>query len=157
MRIEKRKSNSLLASASFLLVSLISYEIESLMGGPSPDLCGQNVKGDNKGHFTHEAESPWPLHFKHSHCWKGGAGPSCFTLRLRDRRSKWMPRWMKSMHEFLHGIGWIMYHGHWDWFQKSPLGVSPNTKPGDHGTPNAHNRWFILFYHTWGPPWIEIY
>ena len=58
MMIEKRKINSLLASASFLLVSLISYEIESLMGGPSPDLCGQNVKGDNKGHFTHEAESP---------------------------------------------------------------------------------------------------
>ena len=23
-----------------------------------------------KGHFTHETESPWPLHFKHSHWWK---------------------------------------------------------------------------------------
>jgi hypothetical protein len=23
-----------------------------------------------KGHFTHEIESRWPLHFKHSHWWK---------------------------------------------------------------------------------------
>jgi hypothetical protein len=23
-----------------------------------------------KGHFTHESESLWPLHFKHSHWWK---------------------------------------------------------------------------------------
>ena len=23
-----------------------------------------------EGHFTHETESPWPLHFKHSHWWK---------------------------------------------------------------------------------------
>ena len=24
----------------------------------------------NKSHFTHETESPWPLHFKRSHWWK---------------------------------------------------------------------------------------
>ena len=24
----------------------------------------------NQGHFTHETESPWPLHFKHSDWWK---------------------------------------------------------------------------------------
>ena len=24
----------------------------------------------NKGHFTHETENLWPLHFKHSHWWK---------------------------------------------------------------------------------------
>ena len=23
-----------------------------------------------KGHFTHEAEGPWPIHFKHSHWWR---------------------------------------------------------------------------------------
>ena len=33
----------------------------------------------------------------------------------------------------------------------------PNIKPGDHGTPNAHNRWFILFHHVWGPAWMEIH
>jgi hypothetical protein len=34
----------------------------------------------------------------------------------------------------------IMLHGHLDYFQKPPLGGKPNTKLGDHGTLNAHNR-----------------
>ena len=50
-----------------------------------------------------------------------------------------------------------MFHGHLDYFWKSSLGGRPNTKPGDHGTPNVHNRWFILFYHMWGHTWIEIH
>jgi hypothetical protein len=51
-----------------------------------------------------------------------------------------------------------MCHGHLDNFQKTPLGGRPHTKTlGDHGTPNTHNRWFILFYHVWGPKWIEIH
>ena len=50
-----------------------------------------------------------------------------------------------------------MFHGYLDYFQKPLLGGRSNTKPGDHGTPNAHNRWFILFYHVWGPAWIEIH
>ena len=44
-----------------------------------------------------------------------------------------------------------MFHGHLDSFQKPPLGGRPNTKPGDHGTPNPHNCRFILFEHVWGP------
>ena len=44
----------------------------------------------------------------------------------------------------------------WNAF-KPPLGSRPNTKPGDHGTLNAHNCWCILFYHGWGPKWIEIH
>ena len=44
-----------------------------------------------------------------------------------------------------------MFHGHLDYSQKSPLGGRPNNKPGDHGTLNARNRWFILFYHVWRP------
>ena len=50
-----------------------------------------------------------------------------------------------------------MFHGHLDYFQKSPFGGKPNTKPGDHGTPNAHNRWFILLYHVWRSTWIKIH
>jgi hypothetical protein len=50
-----------------------------------------------------------------------------------------------------------MFCGHLDYFQKPPLEGRPNTKLGNHGTPNTHNRWFILFYHTWGPTWIEIH
>ena len=38
-----------------------------------------------------------------------------------------------------------MFHGHLDHFQKPSLGGWPHTKSGDHGTPNAHNRWLILF------------
>ena len=79
--------------------------------------------------------------------------------RLRDQWSMWMLRmdgWMKSLHGFLFGIKWIMFHGRLDCFQKSPLGGRPNTKPGDHGILNAHNRWLLLFYHVWGPTRIEI-
>ena len=43
---------------------------------------------------------------------------------------------------------------HSDYFSKSPLEGRPNIKPGDPGTPNAHNHWYILFYHVWGPAWI---
>jgi hypothetical protein len=50
-----------------------------------------------------------------------------------------------------------MFHGHLDYFQNPPLGGRSNTKPADHGTPNAHNRWSILFYHVWRPAWIEIH
>jgi hypothetical protein len=46
------------------------------------------------------------------------------------------------------GMEWIMFHGHSDYFQKPALGGRRSTKPGDHGIPNAHNRWFILFYHV---------
>ena len=50
-----------------------------------------------------------------------------------------------------------MFHGHLDYFQWPPLGGRPTTKPGDHGTPNAHNRCFILFYHVWWLTWIEVH
>ena len=64
---------------------------------------------------------------------------------------------MQSLHGFLHGFKWIMFHGHLDYFQKQPLGGKLNIKPEHHGTPNAHNRCIILFYHVWEPAWIEIH
>jgi hypothetical protein len=64
-------------------------------------------------------------------------------------------RWMESLHGFLHGIKWIMFHGHLDYLQKPPLGGRPNTKLGDHGTLNAHNSWINLFHYVWGPAWIK--
>jgi hypothetical protein len=45
----------------------------------------------------------------------------------------------------------------WIIFQQPPLGGRPNTKPGDHGTPNAHILWWITFYQAWGPAWIKIH
>ena len=50
-----------------------------------------------------------------------------------------------------------MFHGHLDCFQEPPLESRPNTKLGDHGTPNTHNRWLVIFYHVWGPTWIKIH
>ena len=61
------------------------------------------------------------------------------------------------MDSFLHGIKWTVFHGHSNYFQKPPLGGRPNKKPGDHGTPNAHDRWFVLYYHVWRPTWIKIH
>ena len=80
-----------------------------------------------------------------------------FTLPLRDQHSKWLQDGCKVYTDSLHGIKWIMCHGHLDYFQKPPLGGRPNTKLGDHGTPNTHNRWFILFYHVREPACIEIH
>ena len=37
-------------------------------------------------------------------------------------------RWIKSLHGFLHGIEWIMFHAHLDYSQKAPFGRMPNTK-----------------------------
>ena len=48
----------------------------------------------------------------------------------------------------------INNHGHLDYFQRPPLGRRPNTKSGDHGTPNTHDHWFILFHYVWGPAWM---
>jgi hypothetical protein len=67
-----------------------------------------------KGHFTHKTESPWPIHFKHSHwckrwsrsnfashCTWGTNGICEYTIDV-------------SLHGFLHGIKWIMLFDVWD-------------------------------------------
>jgi hypothetical protein len=109
-----------------------------------------------KGHFTHETESPWPLHFKHSYWWKRRSW-SKFAASHSAWGTNWVYKWMqdgcKNLHGFLHGIEWTMFHGHLDYSQRLPLGG--RSKLGDHGTPNAHNCWFILFYRVWGPAWIK--
>jgi hypothetical protein len=109
-----------------------------------------------KGHFTHETESPWPVHSKHSHWWKrrsrskvashyaGGINGVCECKM--DVNSTWIPTYMASNGSCFM-VNCII-------FKKPLVGGRPNTKPGDHGTPNAHNRWFILFHHVWRPAWI---
>ena len=71
---------------------------------------------------------------------KGGAGPSSLHTTLEGPTEYMNARWMSSLHGFLRGIKWIMFHGHLDYFQKPPFGGRSNIKLGDHGTPNAHNR-----------------
>jgi hypothetical protein len=87
---------------------------------------------------------------------KGRAGPILLHTILRDQRSMWMQDGCKVyMDGFQHGIKWIMSCGQLEYFQKPPLGGRPNTKLWDHDSPG--NRWSILFYHLWGPLWIEIH
>ena len=71
---------------------------------------------------------------------KGGAGPSSLYTTLEGPTEYMNARWTSSLHVFLHGIEWIVFHGHLDYFLKPPFGDGPNTKPGDHGTPKSHNR-----------------
>ena len=91
------------------------------------------------GHFTHEIESPWPLHFKYSHWWKRRSR-SKFTLqcargtirvseRTMDAKFTWMPTW--------HPIGsCFIFIG---LFSKTAFGGRPNRKPGDHDNPLIHS------------------
>ena len=88
---------------------------------------------------------------------KGGASPSSLHTTLEGPTECVNARWMWSLHGFLHGTQQITFHGHLDSSQKLPLGGTPNTKPEDHTTPNASNRWFILFFHVWRPTRIKIY
>ena len=88
---------------------------------------------------------------------KGKACPSSLHTMLEGPMEYVNARWMWSLHGFLQGIKWIMFHGNLDYFQKPRLWSRPNTKPWDSGTPNTHNHWFILVYHVWGPAWIDIH
>ena len=80
-----------------------------------------------------------------------------FTLRLRDQRSMWMQDRCKVHIDSCMASNDSCFMVTWTMFKKPPLGGRLNTKPGDHGTLNTHNNWFILFYHAWGPAWIEIH
>ena len=53
----------------------------------------------------------------------------------------WVPTW--------HQMGQVSWSR--GLFKNPPLGSRPNTKPRDFGTPNAHHRWIIPYYHMWGP------
>jgi hypothetical protein len=91
---------------------------------------------------------------------KGGAGPSSLLHTTLEGPTKGVCECKTDVKSngFLHGIKWIMFHGHLDYFQKPPLGGRPHTKSlGANGTPNTHNCCFILFYHVWRPAWIEIH
>ena len=65
----------------------------------------------NKGHFTHETESPFPLHFKHSHWWKTQSRfkfASHYTWGTNgvceckiDVKSTWIPTWHQMDHVFM--------------------------------------------------------
>ena len=68
-----------------------------------------------------------------------------YTPRLKDQRSMLMQDGCKVHMDSYVASNESCFMVTWDYFQKPPFGGRPNTKPEDHGTPNAHNR---LFYHV---------
>ena len=80
-----------------------------------------------------------------------------FTLHLRDQRSMWMHDGCKPYMNSYMALSGSCIMVHLDYFQKPPLGHRPDTKLGNHGTPNAQNHWLILLYHAWGPTWINFH
>ena len=90
---------------------------------------------------------------------KGRAGPSSLLhITLEDQQSMWMQDGCKVYMDYCMAANGSRFMVTWAIFKNHLLEVArPITKPGDHGTLNAHNRWFILFYHAWGPAWIEIH
>jgi hypothetical protein len=94
--------------------------------------------------------------FKHSHWWKRRSRSNfASTLRLRDWRSMWMQDGCKVyMNSYMASNG-SCFMVTWTMFKNHLLKVGLNTRVGDHGTLNAHNHRFILFYHAWGPVCIE--
>ena len=80
---------------------------------------------------------------------KGRAGPSSLHTTLEGTTKYVKSTWSLTRHRMVH-VSWSL-----GLFSKPPLGGRPNTKSRHHGTPNAHNRWLILFYHGWGPAWMK--
>ena len=80
-----------------------------------------------------------------------------FTLCLRDQQSMWMQDGCKVYMDSYMASNGSCFIVTWIVFNKPPLEDRPYTKSRDHGTPNAHNRCFILFYHVWGLAWMEIH
>ena len=80
-----------------------------------------------QGHFTHGTESPWPLHFKHSHWWKRRSRWSKFATSHYAWGTNGVNMWMQDgckvyMDSYMASNGSCV-HGHLDSFQKPSLGV----------------------------------
>ena len=58
---------------------------------------------------------------------------------------------MLRLHGFLHDIEWIMFYGHLDYFQKSPIGGRPTQNQETMALRMFTTIFFILFYHVLEP------
>ena len=104
------------------------------------------------GHLTHEIESLGPLHFEHSGWWqKAEPVKVCFTLRLRDKCSKWLEYGCQVYLKSYMASNGSCVHGRFGYYHKLPLGGRPNTQSGDYGTSKSHDHQFIIFNHMWRP------
>jgi hypothetical protein len=90
-------------------------------------------------HFKHESESPWPLHFKHSHWWKQWSRSKFAsqypwrTNGVSECQMDVKPAWIPTWHQ-MHRVSWS-------------LGLFSKTTSWRSCPPNTHNRSFITFHH----------
>jgi hypothetical protein len=109
-----------------------------------------------EGHFTHETESPWPLHFKYFHWWKRRSRSKFASHYARGTnkvyKCKIDVKVHMDSHMTLNGscsiVTWIILKNH-----LLEVGLTQNQETMT--ILNSHECWFILFYHVWGLAWID--
>ena len=107
----------------------LSCALNSHIGSPSQSCWWLSLERSPKFEHTIQSKGLWPLHFKHSQCWKGGACQVCFTLRSRDQQSKgmqdgckvYMDLYMTSNESCCFRITWTMFKN-----QLSEVGLTQN-------------------------------
>jgi hypothetical protein len=82
-----------------------------------------------QGHFTHDTEGMWPLHFKHSHWWEKQSrskfAPHYGSMWMQDGCKACKDSYMASNGSCFM-VTWIIFQNH-----LLEIGL---TKPKDHGT-----------------------
>ena len=119
-----------------LLVMVLARRSELERGGGGKQIHNSRIHNRYvhlyllEGHFTHETESPWPAHFKHSrspqgewHTTSESLGPSLLHATLEGPIKHVNARWMEGLHGFLHGIKWISFMVAWTIFKDHLLEV----------------------------------
>ena len=111
-----------------------------------------------KGHFSHETESPWRLHFKHTHWKRWSRSKWSVTLHLGDQRTTWMPDGRRVyMDSYMASNGscfmvtWTAFKNHF----LEEVGLTQNQETMAFWTLTTVG--LLYFYHVWGPAWIEIH
>ena len=80
-----------------------------------------------------------------------------FTLCLRDQCSMWTQDGCKSYMDSYMASNGSCFVVTRTIFKNHLMKVGLTQNRETTATPNAHNRWFLLFYHVWEPAWIEIH
>ena len=113
----------------------------------------------NEGHFTHETESPWPLHFKHAHWWKRWSrskfdahytwGTNGVYMWMQDGWKVYINSYMASNGSCFK-LTWTILNN-----QLSEVGLTQNM--GTMALQTLTTIGLFYVYHVWGPAWREIH
>ena len=121
-----------------ICVDCVVHAAHNILPETDPRLFEVQIYSKNpidQSTWSTATEGLWPLHFEHSHWWKRWSRSTFASHYAWDRRSRRMQDGCKSLHGFLHGIKWIMFHDHLDYLQRPSLGIRLDTKPlGDRDT-----------------------